>query len=81
MLGHYDVCGFAQARIQQTMRRKKMIALAKQEGSLVVVYDERGHRLFSKSGELVGFTACNVSIKEGSRVAVYDEKGHRQFSR
>ena len=23
MLGHYDVCGFVQARIQQTMRRKK----------------------------------------------------------
>ena len=21
--GHYDVCGFAQARIQQTMRREK----------------------------------------------------------
>jgi predicted transcriptional regulator len=58
-----------------------MIAMAKQENSHVVVYDEKGHRLFSKSGELVGFTASNVSIKEGSHVVVYDEKGHRQFSR
>ena len=58
-----------------------MIATAKQEGSHVVVYDERGHRLFSKSGELVGFTANNVSIKEGSHVVVYDEKGHRLFSK
>ena len=58
-----------------------MIAMAKQEGSRVVVYDEKGHRLFSRSGELVGFTANNVSIKEGSRVVVYDENGHRQFSK
>ena len=58
-----------------------MIAMAKQEGSRVVVYDEKGHRLFSRLGELVGFTANNVSIKEGSHVVVYDEEGHRQFSK
>ena len=58
-----------------------MIALAKQEGSRVVVYDEKGHRMFSISGELAGFTGSTVSIKEGSRIVVYDEKGHRQFSR
>ena len=58
-----------------------MIATAKQEGSKVVVYNEKGKRLFSKSGELAGFTANNVSIKEGSRVVVYDENGKRQFSK
>lgn len=58
-----------------------MIAMAKQEGSRVVVYDEKGRRLYSKSGELVGFTTINVSIKESSRVVAYDEKGHRLFTR
>ena len=57
-----------------------MIAVAKQVGSRVEVYDEKGHRLFSLSGELVGFTGNTVSVKEGSRVVVYDEKGHRKFS-
>ena len=58
-----------------------MISLAKQEGSHVVVYDERGHRLFSKGGELAGFTGSSVSVKEGSHIVVYDEKGHRLFSK
>ena len=58
-----------------------MITLAKQNGSYVDVYDEKGSRLWSRSGELVGFTANTVAIKNGSFVDVYDEKGNRQFTR
>ena len=80
-LGHDGFCGFVQARIIQQMRSVKMIAMVKQDGSRVVVYNERGARLFSRLGELVGYTASNVSIKEGLHITVYNEKGIRQFSR
>ena len=71
----------SKVRIIQQMRSVKMIAMVKQDGSRVVVYNERGTRLFSRLGELVGYTASNVSIKEGLHITVYNEKGIRQFSR
>ena len=58
-----------------------MIAIAKQEGSSVRVYDERGSFMFQKSGELQGYTSTTVSIKEGSSIRVYDEKGSFKFQR
>lgn len=58
-----------------------MIGVAKQEGSTVKVYNEKGSFLFSKSGQLQGFTSTTVAIKEGSTIKVYDEKGSFQFSK
>ena len=52
------------------------IATAIQRGSRVFVYDERKHELFSKNGELHGYTGSSVSIKERNHIYVYDEKGH-----
>lgn len=57
------------------------IGMAKQNGSSVEVYDVKGHYLFSRTGELTGFTSQTVAIKEGSYVCVYDANGSYQFSR
>lgn len=60
-----------------------MIASAKQDGSTVRVYNERGSQIFSKSGKLVGFTSTTVSIQDngGSTVRTFDEKGSQLFSK
>lgn len=58
-----------------------MIAVAKQEGSMVRVYDEQNRFLFARMGELQGYTATTVAIKEGNRVAVYDERNVFKFAR
>lgn len=58
------------------------IATAKQKGSNVYVYDEKGRVLFTKNGELVGTTSKTVSIKKGkSGIYVYDEKGRVLFTK
>lgn len=57
------------------------IGMVKQNGSSVEVYDVEGHYLFSRTGELTGFTSQTVAIKEGSYVCVYDANGSYQFSR
>lgn len=51
------------------------IATAIQRGSRVYVYDDRKHELYSKRGELHGFTGSSVSVRDGNRIHVYDEKG------
>lgn len=58
-----------------------MIGTATQKGSSVEVYDESGRYLFSKDGELQGFTGATVSIRKGSSVEVYDDRGNYKFSR
>jgi len=59
----------------------RLIATAKQESSQVKVYDEKGNFLFSRSGELVGYTSTTVTIKDGSQNKTYDNKGNFKFSR
>ena len=54
------------------------ITSAVQKGKWVYVYD-RTRQLFSKHGELVGYTGGSVSVKNGNWVNTYDEKG-RQIS-
>lgn len=58
-----------------------MIAIAKQEGSQVRVYDEKNSYLFCRSGELQGYTSTTVAIKEGGTVRVYDEHNNYKFCR
>lgn len=59
----------------------RMIATAKQDSSQVKVYDEKGNFMFSRSGELVGYTSTTVTIKDGSQNKTYDNKGNFKFSR
>lgn len=59
-----------------------MIALAKQNGSSVWVYNEHGLRIFNKIGTLVGYTGDTVSIKSSSgTIWVYDCNGRTLFGR
>ena len=56
------------------------ISVAIQKGSSVYVYDDRNHLIFTKIGELYGFTSSTVSIRKGSSIHTYDEKGHQKSS-
>ena len=58
-----------------------MIATAKQDGNYVYVYNENGSFLFSRTGNLVGFTGSTVTVQNGSYNYTYDEKGSLLFSR
>ncbi len=51
-----------------------MITTAIQRGSTVYVY-EKTKILFTRPGELVGFTGTTVSIKRNRIVYVYNERG------
>lgn len=54
------------------------IANAVQKGSWIHVYDEKGHKLTTISGDdLHGFTSATVSVKKGSWIHIYDEKGKK----
>ncbi len=57
------------------------IGMAKQNGTMVEVYDEHGSYLYSRTGELCGFTSTTVAIKDGNLISVYDATGSYQFSR
>lgn len=57
------------------------IGSAVQQGGLIHIYDEKGHFLFSKSGELHGYTGTTVSVKQAKLIHTYDEKGHFKFSK
>ncbi len=58
-----------------------MIALAQQKGSNVYVYSETGSMLFTKMGELVGFTSNTVTIKMGNTLYVYGDREEVKFTR
>ena len=58
-----------------------MIGTVRQLGSIIEVYDENGRYLWSRGGELSGYTSTTVSIKNAGVIQVYDEKGNYKFSR
>jgi len=63
------------------------IGNAVEKGSSIIVYDERGVTLFTKSrgsrpGDgLKGYTASTVSIRSGSSITTYDHRGVTLFSK
>jgi hypothetical protein len=63
------------------------IGSAIERGSLIFVYDEHGHTLFSKvrgSGPkdgLLGFTSSTVTARFGSIIYTYDEDGMTIYSK
>jgi len=58
-----------------------MIGLAKQQGTSVYVYNETGGFMFSKVGNLVGFTSNTVTVQHGSVTYVYGERGELKFTK
>lgn len=60
-----------------------MIGSAKQNGSTVYVYNEKGQVLFTRSGKLLGYTSTTVTIQatSGSSQYTYDEKGRVLYTR
>ena len=59
-----------------------MISVAVQNSfGYVEVYDEKNHRLYTKDGELHGYTGGSVSVKCNGWIKTYDEKGNQISSR
>lgn len=57
------------------MSNKPEIGNAVERGSNVYVYDERNSPLFSRPGELHGYTSNTVSILRENRIHTYDSRG------
>lgn len=56
------------------------IGSAVQRGNSVNVYNERGVMLFSKVGELIGYTGTTVTIRRGNQAITYNsDKGIQKF--
>lgn len=55
--------------------QNRMIGMAKQQGTNVMVYSETGSFLFNKTGNLVGYTSNTVTVKQGGTTYVYGEHG------
>lgn len=53
------------------------ISSAQQKGGTVYVFNEKGVQLWSKGGELKGYTGTSVSIQKGSTVFTFNEKGNQ----
>ena len=64
-----------------------MIGSALERGSLIVVYDEKGMSLFSKSkgsgphDGLLGFTGSTVTVRFGSVIYTYGERGQTVYTK
>lgn len=56
------------------------IGMAKQQGSLVIVYNEKNQQIFSKIGILHGYTSSTVTVKSGNLLVTYNEKGNQTGS-
>jgi hypothetical protein len=63
-------------------KRKNIIGMARQRTKTrVYVYDDEGYFLFSRPGQLRGFTATMVTIEDKGRVKSYDVNGKYVFTR
>lgn len=57
------------------------IGMAQQKGDWVYVYDENNHYLWSRTGELHGYTSSTVTIKQSGWLFMYNEKNIQTGSR
>lgn len=53
----------------------KNIGSAIERGSSVYVYDEKNIPMFTRPGELYGYTSSTVSILRENRIHTYDANG------
>lgn len=52
------------------------IGFCRQDGSVVKVYDEDGHHIWTQDGTLVSYTSKTVTIKRWDATYIYDAEGH-----
>ncbi len=52
-----------------------MISTAIQKGNVIYVYGTGNRMLYSKTGELYGYTSTTVSVRKGNVVYTYNERG------
>ncbi len=57
------------------------ILFVQERNGLVYVYGENNIQLFSRCGELYGYTSSSVTIKSGNLLHIYNEKGTQIGSR
>ena len=57
------------------------IGSAVQRGNSVNVYNERGVMLFSKVGELIGYTGTTVTIRRGNQAITYSDKEYKNSAK
>ena len=57
------------------------IGMSQQKGDWVYVYDENNHHLWSRTGELHGYTSSTVTIKRDGWLFMYNEKNIQTGSR
>lgn len=57
------------------------IGMAQQKGTMVYVYDEDGRILWTRGGELQGWTSNIVTIKNCHMLYMMDEKGSVKSTR
>lgn len=57
------------------------IGMAQQKGNWVYVYDENNRELWSRTGELHGYTSSTVTIKRDGWLFMYNEKNQETGSR
>ena len=53
------------------------IGMATKKGSFIYVYDEKNRQLFTKSGDLHGYTSSTVTVKQGSFLYTLMKKDDR----
>lgn len=52
-----------------------MISVAIQKGNYVYAYNEKNVQLFTRQGDLYGFTSSTVAIRRDKYIYVFNEKG------
>ena len=52
------------------------IGHAEEKNGFVTVYDDRGMRMASVGGELLGYTSNNFTVKRGCSTIIYDSRGN-----
>lgn len=57
------------------------ISTAVQRGGMVQACDEQGRAMFSRAGNLHGYTGGTVSVSRGRWVYTYDDRGRQVSTR
>ena len=74
--------GTADILILSDKKKEKIMAIgmAQQQGNMVYVYDENNYHLWSRTGEMLGYTSNTVTIKQGNMLYMYNEKNTNRIN-
>jgi len=62
-------------------RSEDFISSVKQDGKRVQVYNGNGVLLWSREGQVVGYTSNSLSVMVNKKLFVYNNKGTLQYTR